>query len=343
MIGFGTLKNGYPAFLYEIKGKRIRALITDFGATVVSLFVRMPDGKERDVVLGYDNAASYENGDSFLGAVVGRYADRVANARFKLGGKTYHLEQNDGVHTLHSGSLPYSKRLWKTEGPTMGKDQITFALTSPDGDQGFPGELSLTVTYTITEDDALLMETHAVSDSDTVVNITNHSYFNLKGHDGGSVLDHSLKIEADSYTPCDADLTVTGEIRPLDGTVFDFRNAKLIGTDIDSDCSELKAAGGYDLNYAVRGYDGTIRLAATAATQNGISMELLTNMPGVLLYTGNNLSNVRGKDGTIYAPRSGFCLEAEYFPNAINEPLFLSPILKKGDTYYSYIKYRFSV
>ena len=340
---FGATVKGDETKLYTLTNKNgMEIAVSDYGATLVQVIVPDKEGKPCDVVLGYDEAAGYEEGDLFFGAIVGRSANRIGGASFELNGVTYQLEKNDNGNNLHSGMDFYNQRMWKVK--ETADDYITFELDSPDGDQGYPGAVHIEVTYTLTEDNAVKIAYHAVPDADTLINMTNHSYFNMDGHASGDVLDQEVWIDADAFTRADAESIPTGEITPVEGTPMDFRKMKKIGQDIGVDFEQLKFVGGYDHNFVLDKADGTMQLAARARSEkSGICMDVYTDCVGIQLYAGNFIGKQTGKGGASYDSRHAFCLETQYFPNAVNEPNFKSPVLHVGETYHSQTKYCFSV
>lgn len=330
---FGTVDGG-EASLYTLKNAAGTSLsVTDYGAGVVSLVYR-----GTDVVLGFDSAADYEkNAGAFLGATVGRSANRIAGAAFTLDGTEYRLGKNDGGNNLHSGPDSYATRLWRVV--QTGEDNIVFFMDSPDGDQGFPGHLRLWVTYILTDSDQVHILYRGETDKATPVNITNHTYFNLNGR--GSILDHTLELFAWSFTPVGPGLIPTGEIRSVTGTPFDFRTPHSIGRDIGAEDSQLQNAGGYDHNFLIDG-DGLRPAAILQGDHSRITLEILTDAPAMQVYTGNFLAGERGKGGAVYARRSGVAIETQYCPNAVNESAFASPILRPGREYRSETVWRLS-
>ena len=341
---FGKTRAGAEAFTYEIaNSKGIKAVITDFGATVVSLFVPGKDGKVRDVVLGYDDAATYERQGCYFGAIIGRYANRISDAKVTIDGVEYQLEANDNENTLHSGSNGISHKLWDVKNYT--DNAITLEIVSRDLEQGFPGNVTIQVTYEITEDNELAISYHAVSDKTTTINMTNHCYFNLNGHESGVVYDQTLQLQASHYTPMKSPKAIpTGEIRPVEGTPFDFRVAKPIGQDIKAEDEQLKFANGYDHNFAIdKTTNGIERVATAYCPESGIQMDVLTDMVGIQLYTANFIVGEVGKNNVTYVDNGAFCLETQYFPNSINEPNFLTPITKAGETFETKTLYKFTV
>ena len=316
------------AHTYRLENKSgTWAILTDAGAAVVCLFYRGVD-----IVLGWDTAQEYFPNPGSFGATVGRSANRIGGAAFTLNGKRFELAKNDGENNLHSGPDGYHNRQWETKEVTSHK--AVFCLDSPDGDQGYPGRLRVSVTYTLEDDDSLHILYEGVSDADTVVNLTNHTYFNLNRHGSGSAEGHLLKIEADAFTPVAPGLIPTGELRDVEGTPFDFRTPKPIGRDIGADDLQLKLGGGYDHNFAIRG-EGLRPAAELTGDQTGITLAVETDRPGVQLYTGNFLRGETGKGGAVYGKRSAVCLETQFFPNAVNESAFASPVVKAGEPFRS--------
>ncbi len=343
---FGTLKDGTEASLYSFTNRSGMTMeVTELGASLVNLLVPDADGKLRDVVLGYDTPQEYLDHNCYFGTVIGRSGNRIDKARFSIGGRTYQLPVNDNENNLHSGPDGYERRMWSVEEVNEAGNSIRFALESPDGDQGFPGNLKIAVTYTLTEDNEVILHYEGSADADTVVNMTNHSYFNLAGHDSGNIEGHILQINAQAYTPVrDYQSIPTGEIAPVEGTVFDFRTPKPIGQDIGADCEQLHFVGGYDHNFVLSDRTGEIKkMAETYCAESGIVMEAFTDCCGMQFYAGNAIGDQKGKKGASYKKRGGFCLEAHYYPNAVNQANFPSPVLKAGDPYDSVTSYKFSV
>lgn len=348
---FGTTQDGAPASLYVLRnGRGTEAHLTDFGATLVALHLRDRDGEVADVVLGFDDVSGYESdSNQYFGSTVGRVANRVALGRFTLDGRTYQLATNNDPNHLHGGDRGYSHRMWTAE-PHAGVAAVTFRLTSEDGDEGYPGQVDAEVTYTLTEDDEVVVEYRATADQPTPVNLTHHSYFNLAGAGSPSVLDHTLQVGATRYTPTDDTLIPTGELAPVEGTPLDFREPEVIGARIAA--LDDTAAIGYDHNYAVR----TAALEPTAAAVmgagpvavlrdpgSGRTLELYSDQPGLQFYSGNFLMGATGKGGAVYPHRSACCLETQGFPNAINEPGFPSVMLRPGEEYRHFTVHRFLV
>ncbi|AYW49770.1 galactose mutarotase [Tetragenococcus halophilus] len=328
---FGNTEIGKTVFLYTFKNEQgMEMTVSDFGATLTNLWVTDKDGKARDIVLGFPSLKGYEiNNEFFFGATVGRNANRVENAAFELNGVRYKLNKNEGNNNLHSGPDGYQLRIWEVRAVNELEHSITFALDSVDGDQGFSGELNLEVTYQLQED-AISITYRGNADQDTIFNPTNHSYFNLNGHQNGDVLDHVLQLNASKYTPIKAESSIpTGEILTVEDTPMDFRSSKRIGKDIQKNFSQLNYAQGYDHNFVIdQNADITARLEGD---QSGILMEVSTQLPGVQVYSGNFLNDTPGKNNAFYPPRGGVCFETQAFPNAVNEPNFATPILKKDE------------
>ncbi len=340
VTGFGKTKYGKDAHLYLLDNKNgLKAYVSDFGASLVRLLVPDKDGKMLDVVHGYDDAAGYERGDGGIGATVGRNANRIGGAQIEINGVKYELEKNDNGNNLHSGCDYYQKRIWNVE--EQSEDQITFLLHSPDGDQGYPGALDMRVTYLLDDENTLNIRYQATPDQDTVINMTNHSYFNLNGHDSGSVLKHRVILDADCFTPADEESIPTGEIRSVEGTPMDFRVEKELGEEIDTDYEPLRFGDGYDHNWVLKNGGRFSKVAEVTSDMSGIRMEVYTDLPGIQMYTANFLDNEPGKDGAVYAKRSAVCLETQYFPDAVHHGNFPSPVCRKGQKYDTCTAYRF--
>jgi aldose 1-epimerase len=340
---FGKTEDGQPVDLYTLTNKNgMEARITNYGGTVVSLKVPDRSGKFEDVVLGYDNLDGYAAGKAYIGATVGRYANRIAHATFVLDGVTYTLAKNDGDNHLHGG---FNKRVW-TAKDVSGSDGQALELTylSKDGEEGFPGNLPVKVVYTLTDKNELKIDYSATTDKDTVLNLTNHAYFNLAGQGNGDILQQQIMIRADRFTPIDQFSIPTGELRNVKGTPFDFTTATAIGARIDQDDQQLKLGKGYDHNWVLNNEKpGSLFLAAQAYDQHsGRVLEVLTTEPGIQLYTGNFLDGIHGKDGKVYNRRYAFCLETQHFPDSPNHPNFPTTELKPGQHFESTTVYKFS-
>ena len=340
VTGFGRTKKGEEAHLYLLENKNgVKAYLTDYGAALVRLLVPDKNNELRDVVLGYDDTAGYEQGDVFFGATVGRNANRVGGAHVEIAGKVYKLEKNDNDNNLHSGTHYYNKRLWDVV--EQADDHVAFVLHSPDGDQGYPGAFDMHVTYTLDDSNELTIHYVAVPDQDTVINMTNHSYFNLNGHASGTVLGHKVTVNADSFTPADAYSIPTGEIRSVEGTPMDFRSGRVLGDDIDTDYEPLRFGSGYDHNWVLKNEGRFDKVAEVASEESGIVMEVYTDLPGVQIYTANFVDGEPGKDGASYIKRGAVCLGTQYFPDAVHHENFPQPLCRKGEKYDTRTAYRF--
>jgi aldose 1-epimerase len=327
---FGTMPDGTPVEIYTLSDQNIQARIMTYGGVLVSL--RTPDrsGKMDDIVLGFDSLDSYVAKSTFFGALVGRYANRIAKGHFTLEGTIYTLPITDGHNTLHGGK-GFDKAVWQAKPVENG---VELTHLSVDGDQGFPGNLAVTVRYTLVGN-ALRIEYGATTDKPTVVNLTNHSYFNLAGQGNGDILKQVMQINASHYTPGDSTLVPTGEITPVEGTPFDFRTPHVIGERIDQDNEQLRLAQGYDHNWVLDNQSGKLALAAVAYDPtSGRTLEVSTTQPGVQFYTANHMQGpILGKQGKTYAFRTAFCLETQHFPDSPNHPSFPSTELKPGQRY----------
>lgn len=320
---FGTLADGTEVTAFRIRRGKMCAVVLDYGATLQTLIVSGRAGAV-DVVLGYESAGEYERRAGNLGGTIGRYANRIGGGEFELNGRRYILARNSGPNHLHGGLRGFDRRIWSAE---AGDDQVRFSRLSPDGEEGYPGNLRAAVTYTLTER-GLLISYDAVSDADTVISLTNHSYFNLAG--GGTALAHELRINAASFTENDENCLPTGRLIPVAGTPFDFRTVKPVGRDIGADNVQLAIGHGYDHNFALSGRDA----AELYSPESGIAMQITTDMPGVQLYTANFLEHIPGKHGTLMEPRGAICLETQEFPDAVHHADFPSPVLHAGERYH---------
>lgn len=338
---FGKNSKGEAATLYTFENKNgVVMEVTDFGATLYALLVPDKEGNLCDVVLGYDDPAGYEGpAGTFFGATVGRHANRIGKGTYTLNGKTYQLDINNGPNNLHSGLDFYSFRIWNVKETT--ENSITFSLHSPDGDQGYPGALDMDVTYTLTEDNAVKIDYFGVPDQDTIINMTNHSYFNLNGHASGDVLEQEVWMDADAFTRVDETSVPTGEILSVEGTPMDFRVKKTIGRDIEADYEALNIGKGYDHNWVLNNKGELAKIAELSSNVSGIKMEVYTDLPGVQIYTANYVKDEVGKQDVVYQPRQGICFETQYFPDAMNHENFPSPICKAGEEYKTTTIYKF--
>ena len=343
---FGALPDGKKVTLFTLtnaSGAEVKLI--DFGARVVSLKVPDRQGTSRDVVLGYDDLAGYQSDKSFFGAIVGRYGNRIAAGKFTLDGKTYQLDTNDGANHLHGGAQGFYKKLWLAA-PVKSKDGPAVKLTyvSAAGEGGYPGKVTLAVTYTLTRDNGLRIEYHGTTDKPTILNPTNHAYFNLSGDPAQTILDEELQIDADQTTPVGPGLIPTGALADVAGTPMDFRKPTKIGARIDAKDEQLALGKGYDHNWVLRKHDHKVAQAAELFDpRSGIVMQVLTDQPGLQFYSGNFLDGtVHGKGGVAYQHRTALCLEAQDFPDSPNHPNFPSPILRPGQQYKQTTIYRFS-
>ena len=338
---WGRLADGTAVEIYALRNGKIEAAITTYGGIVVSLQVPDRKGNMYDVVLGYDSLSQYVSNNAYFGAIVGRYANRIAHGSFLLEGKTYSVPKNNGDNSLHGGTRGFDKVVWKAK-PI--KDGIELSYVSRDGEQGYPGTLTTTVRYTL-NDDGLRIEYSATTNKPTVVNLTNHSYFNLAGQGKGTILQQQLKIHASRFTPVDSTLIPTGELRSVEGTAFDFRALTPIGERIDADEDQLHKGKGYDHNWILDKSQGKLSEAAELYDPGtGRVLQVLTTELGLQFYSGNFLDGtIVGKQGRTYEHRSGLCLETQHFPDSPNHPNFPSTELKPGKRYRSVTAFKFSV
>jgi aldose 1-epimerase len=343
---FGKTADGTPVEIYTLRNsKGMEARIMTYGGIVVSLKVPDKNGKFGDVVLGYDNLDDYVKNNPFFGTLVGRYGNRIAKGKFTLDGKEYTLAINNAPNNLHGGPIGFDKRVWKVAKVDVSQDGPRLELTylSKDGEEGFPGNLNVTATYTLTDDNGLRVDYTATTDKATLCNLTQHSYFNLAGK--GDILNHLVFINADKLTPVDNTLIPTGELKPVAGTPFDFRTATAIGARINADDEQIKFGSGYDHNWVVNKPLGKLGLMARVTEPTtGRAMEVWSTEPGVQFYTGNFLDgSITGKGGWVYQRRNGFCFEPQHYPDSPNHPQFPSAELKPGQTYQNTIIYKFSI
>jgi aldose 1-epimerase len=335
---FGKTKDGKEVFLYTLENAKKSVIkITNWGGIVTHLLVPDASGKLDDIVLGFDTLEPYLSRHPYFGALIGRYGNRIGKAQFTLAGKQYKLSANEGKNQLHGGFTGFDMVAWEAEELPSG-DGLKLTYLSQDGEEGYPGNLACTVQYVFNDKDELSIEYTATTDKPTVVNLTNHSYFNLKGAGNGDILDHSVTIKADKYTLVDAEQIPTGELKAVKGSVMDFNQPRVISEGIAE-------AGGYDHNYVLSETSPRPLSLAAAVTApgNGRKMEVLTTEPGVQFYTGNNLSGTdKGKGGKTYPKHGGLCLETQHFPDSPNQPSFPTTVLKPGETYHTQTIYRFS-
>jgi len=342
---FGKMPDGTPVELYTLSNAHgMQAGIMTYGGTIVSLTAPDRAGKYADIVLGMDDLQGYLKGVPFFGALIGRYGNRIANGQFKLDGKICTLPKNDGNNTLHGGPEGFDKRVWKAKTAAAADAALELTYTSKDGEMGFPGALSATVVYTLTANNELKIEYTARTDKNTVVNLTNHSYFNLAGAGEGDNLQHQVTINSDRFTPVDKGLIPTGELRPVKGTPFDFTHPTAIGARIGQSDEQLQFGKGYDHNWVLnKDVAGLTKAAEVYEPKTGRVMEVWTTEPGLQFYTGNFLDGtIHGKGGKVYPFRGALCMETQHFPDSPNKPAFPTTELKPGATYRSATVYKFS-
>ena len=339
---FKQTVNNKQTGLFLLKNGTMQVAITNYGGRIVSIMVPDKNGKATDVVLGYDSVKTYQKrGEPYFGALIGRYGNRIAKGKFALDGKAYQLEINDGVNSLHGGFHGFFSQVWDAKQVDAKTLELTYL--SKDGEAGYPGNLQVKVVYSLTDDNGLKIDYTATSDKLTVVNLTNHAYFNLSGAGSKTITDHLLQINADTYTPVDATLIPTGKLDPVKGTPFDFTTAKAIGKNIGDDDAQLKSGKGYDHNFVLNKNDGSSPVATVTSPVTGITLQVFTGEPGLQFYSGNFLTGKTsdGKGGHSYPYRSAFCLETQHFPDSPNEKSFPSTELKPGVTYHTSTTYKF--
>lgn len=345
---FGTLEDGVEVYSYTMRnGNGMSVRICEFGGAIME--IRVPDklGRMSDVVAGYDSLRDYVLGDGYLGALIGRVGNRIDHGQFTLEGKTYQIPCNNGVNSLHGGNVGFSHRMWSVKPEDGEEPKLVLSYTSPDGEQGYPGTLNVKVTYALLASNALSIHYEATTDRTTILNLTNHAYFNLGGYASGKVFDHVLQIDADTYLPTNEGLIPTGEIRSVEGTPFDFREPKTIGRDFDMNNPDIKTAGGFDhcLNFVGGETKEPVLRVEVYEPNSGRIMKVFTNQPSIQFYTGNFLSNPEHplKGGYPQNTQAEFCLETQKMPDAINHKNFTDITLKPGDTYDYTTIYQFSV
>ena len=341
---FGKTKNGEQTHLFTLENSNgMKVKVCDYGATLVSLIVPDKDGKDTDIVLGYDNVDPYQGASAFFGANVGRNANRIKGARCIIDGVEYNLESNDGDNgnNLHSGSNCTALKMWKAIYDENVNDKISFEILSKDMEQGFPGNLKQTIRYSLTDKNEFIIDYEMLSDMTTVVNPTNHSYFNLDGHNSGTILKHYMEIYSGQILEIGNDMIPTGRIIDISDTPFDFRKRKQIGKDIDADNPQMKIAGGYDHNYIFQNDRKLRKVAKLYGADSGIGMDVYSDLCGLQFYTGNFLNGQIGKDGAVYKKRSGVCFETQFYPNSCNTSEFPSCILPAYKVFKSRTIYHF--
>jgi aldose 1-epimerase len=343
---YGQTEEGAAKYFILKNRNGMTVEITNYGGIITRLLVPDRNGQFDDIVLGFDSLGDYQADHPFFGAVIGRYGNRIASGKFSIDGQEYSLAVNNGPNTLHGGPTGFHKRLWEAR-PIDREGYVGLELNrvSPDMEEGYPGNLTVTFRYLLNDDNELLIEYEATTDKPTIVNLTNHSYFNLRGAGKGDILGHELMIAADRFTPVDSTLIPTGELRPVEGSPFDFRTPTAIGARVNADDQQIRFGGGYDHNFVLNREGSGMQLAATVyEPTSGRFMEVLTTEPGLQFYCGNFLdgSNI-GKGGAKYEYRTGFCLETQHFPDSPNHPDFPSTALRPGEKYETRTVYRFSV
>jgi aldose 1-epimerase len=341
---FQVEHDGKQVDLYTLRNARgMIVQLTNYGGKIVSIIVPDRDGTMGDINLGYETAEQYIKGTASLGATMGRYANRIAGGQFELNGQTYTLFKNNGPHTIHGGQKGFRFVVW--DGRQIDESTVELSYLSVDGEEGFPGNLRIKVVYSVTDDNELKLDYTATTDKPTVINFTNHAFFNLKGEGRGDVLDHVLWVKAAQFTPTDATAIPTGEFRDVRGTPFDFTTPKSLGRDIDMDNEQLAFGGGYDHNFVLGNQGKLERVARLSEPRSGRIMEVYTTEPGLQVYTANSLTGTGtdiGKGGKAYGPRSAVCLETQHFPDSPHHPSFPSTVLNPGEEYRSTTVYRFS-
>lgn len=341
---FGTMPDGQVIHLYTLTNRHgVEVSITNYGGRVVSILAPDRAGKMADVTLGFDHLQGYLGANPFFGALVGRYANRIAHAQFTLDGVKYPLAKNDGPNSLHGGAKGFDKKVWKARELSPAEPALELTYLSKEGEEGYPGNLSVKVVYTLTDENGLRIDYTATTDKDTMINLTNHSYFNLAGQGNGDILKHQLMINAGRFTPIDSTLIPTGELRSVQGTPFDFRKPTAIGARIEDNNEQLKYGKGYDHNFVLNRHGSGLTLAARVTEpESGRVLEVWTTQPGLQFYTGNFLDGtIRGKEGKVYGRRSALCLETQHFPDSPNHPDFPTAELKPGETYHQVTVYKF--
>jgi aldose 1-epimerase len=344
---FGVAPDGSPVFLYTMKNSNgMTVKLTNYGATLVSIVTPDKDGNFADIIAGFDSLSGYVNDNSFIGVTVGRYANRIGKGKFKIDDREYQLTINDGNNHLHGGVKGFHKLVWDSEIVTDDTSSyVVMKLHSPDGYEGYPGNVDVKVKFSLNDNNDLLIEYAGTTDKPTILNLTNHAYYNLSGNFENTILDHILTINADNFTPIDSELIPTGEIAPVENTPMDFRKPTAVGAHINEDYIQLKYGKGYDHNWALNEYDGNVRKAVTLSDpKSGRVLEIFTDQPGMQFYSGNFLNaTITGKGGIKYNYRTALCLEPQFFPDSPNKDNFASPLLKPGDIYRQKTVYHFGI
>jgi len=345
---FGILDDGRNVQLFTLKNAQGTSVdIMDLGGVIVSLRTADATGNITDITTGFDHPQQYLSGSGYMGAIVGRYANRIANGRFSLDGKQYSLAKNNGDNAIHGGLIGFDKKFWHTDTESENSEaSLSLTLESKDGEEGYPGNLTAKVTYTLNDRDQLIIDYSATTDKVTVINLTQHAYFNLNGHGAGSVLDQEIMINADQYTPIDNESIPTGELASVEGTPLDFRTPKPIGVNINSSHEQIRFGSGFDHNFIIsHPVEGELTLAASVLSPStGRTLNVYTDQPGIQFYTGNFLNGTLiGKEGAVYARRNAFCLETQHYPDSPNKPNFPSTILRPGEQYVTRTVFEFGV
>ena len=345
---FGILDDGRNVQLFTLKNAQGTSVdIMDLGGVIVSLRTADATGNITDITTGFDHPQQYLSGSGYMGAIVGRYANRIANGRFSLDGKQYSLAKNNGDNAIHGGLIGFDKKFWHTDTESENSEaSLSLTLESKDGEEGYPGNLTAKVTYTLNDRDQLIIDYSATTDKVTVINLTQHAYFNLNGHGAGSVLDQEIMINADQYTPIDNESIPTGELASVEGTPLDFRTPKPIGVNINSSHEQIRFGSGFDHNFIIsHPVEGELTLAASVLSPStGRTLNVYTDQPGIQFYTGNFLNGTLiGKEGAVYARRNAFCLETQHYPDSPNKPNFPSTILRPGEQYATRTVFEFGV
>lgn len=342
---FDTIIDGKKVSLYWIENKGIKAAFTNYGGRLVGLWVNDKNGKQTDVVVGMNSAKGFKTStEPYFGATIGRVGNRIGKGKFTLEGKQYQVPLNNGKNALHGGVKGFQDVVWNAE--KTNENTLVFTYVSPDGEQGFPGNLSVKVTYTLTDDNSVKMEYEATTDKTTIVNLTNHAFFNLNGEGSGTILNHELQIYANEFTPVDEGLIPSGELKPVKNTVFDFTSKHTIGERIETKDEQLRFGKGYDHNYALNGTkkNGLNHAATISGDKTGITMDIYTQEPGLQFYSGNFMQSKNTfKSGAKDDFRTAFALETQHFPDAVNQPKFAPIVLKAGEKYHTVSYYQFSV
>jgi len=342
---FGITADGIQIYKFILKNRFMLAELINFGATIVSIKVPDFNGKVEDVVLGYSDLEGYESDTVFFGCIVGRFGNRLRNGKFSLNGKSYQLAMNNGNHHLHGGNKGFNKVVWDFSEVPGKENAVKFSYTSPDGEENYPGTLTIDVVYELTSENGIKIDYSASTDKPTILNPTNHTYFNLSGNPTNTITDHIVQIDADAYTESDQDQIVTGKIVNVKGTPLDFITPCGIGERIDDTFDQLTYAGGYDQNYVLNNYNGSVRrVGKVYHIQSGRLLEIATDQPGMQFYTGNYLNDtIKGKEDVCYKKRSGFCMETQHFPDSPNHPDFPSVVLEPSEKYRQTTIYKFDI